>query len=57
MEIDKNLLVQKFETSSQDKDVIYAKRREKLNDIMGEIKVFEENIKNYINVIDNILKP
>ena len=45
MEIDKNLLAQKFETSSKEKDMIYAKRREKLNDIMGEIKVFEERIK------------
>ena len=45
MEIDKKLLVQKFETSSGEKDMIYGKRREKLNDIMGEIKVFEEKIK------------
>lgn len=57
MEIDENLLAQKFQASSKEKDSIYQKRNEKLNDIMSEIKSYEKKIKDYQNVIDNILKP
>lgn len=57
MSIDKSLLVQKFESSSREKDQIYKKRREKLNDIMKEIKNYEIMIKNYQNMIENILSP
>ena len=57
MEIDENLLAQKFQASSKEKDQIYQKRNEKLNDIMSEIKSYEKKIKDYQNVIDNILKP
>ena len=42
MEIDRNLLIKKLESASREKDIIYEKRREKLNDIVGEIKVYEE---------------
>ena len=42
MEIDRTLLIKKLESASREKDIIYEKRREKLNDIVGEIKVYEE---------------
>ena len=47
MEIDENLLAQKYEAYSHEKDSIYEKRLEKLNDIMVEIKAYERIIKNH----------
>ena len=45
MEIDEDLLWQKYEASSQEKNEIYRQRRGKLNDIMKEIKFYEQRIK------------
>lgn len=57
MEIDDDLLAEKFEASSKQKDAIYERRHEKLNDIMNEIRTYEQQIKDYQNAVDNILRP
>jgi len=47
MEIDEGILLDKFESTSHNKDVIYQKRSQKLEDIMSEIKRHEMVIKGH----------
>eukprot|EP00347_Sterkiella_histriomuscorum_P005305 403357110 len=55
--IDKQILLQKLDFSSQEKDKLFEKRQVQLVEIVQEIKRFEKLIKENSNLVDNMILP